>query len=98
MVAESLEQPDSPDRRVWGNHRNWRDSLKSGLSQQMVLAGRSADRRAISDSNVVVQSEFVRVRSLTDCFDLVLCLVPDPRIDHVVGEHVSAEQEIVIVA
>ena len=46
--------------------------------------------------HVVVQTEFVRVRTQTHRVDFVLSLVRDPRIDHVLSKHVAPQQEFVI--
>src|SRR5689334_10424729 len=47
-------------------------------------------------SNVEVQRELVGVRPQADRIDLLLALVPDPRADHVAGEHVALQQELVV--
>ena len=46
--------------------------------------------------DVVVHRELVGVRALADGFDFVLGLVPNPCIDHVVGEDIAAQEEVVI--
>src|SRR4249920_2604324 len=46
--------------------------------------------------DVVVHVELPRVRAETKLVDLVLPLVGDPRVDHVLREHTSGEQEIVV--
>ena len=51
-----------------------------------------------SCSLVEVQAELVRVRPQPHGVDFLLRLVPDPGVDHVGGEHVAAEQELVILA
>src|SRR3954463_8418582 len=48
-------------------------------------------------SNIEVHAEFVRVRAHADGVDLVFALVLDPVVDHVRGEHVAGEQEVVVV-
>ena len=52
--------------------------------------------RTSPDLDVVVHRELVGVRALADGFDFVLGLVPNPCIDHVVGEDVAAQEEVVI--
>ena len=47
-------------------------------------------------SNIVVQAELVRMRTEPHGVDFLFPLVFDPGRDHVVGEDVAAEQELVV--
>lgn len=46
--------------------------------------------------NVVVHREFVGMWTLTEGIDLLFGLVPDPGIDHVLGEHVTSQQILMV--
>lgn len=46
--------------------------------------------------HIVVQAEFIRMRTQCEGLDFVLLFVGDPGVDHVLGEHVAAEEEFVI--
>ena len=48
------------------------------------------------DSDVVIERELVGMRADAERLDLVGLLVPDPGVDHVGGEDVAAEQELVV--
>ena len=46
--------------------------------------------------DIEIQSELPRVRSEPDGIDLVFSLVLQPRLDHVLGEHLASEQKLVV--
>ncbi len=49
-------------------------------------------------SDVVIHRELERVRALAEGFDFLLRLVPNPSIDHVFGEDISAKEELMVAA
>jgi len=58
-----------------------------------------AERKGRSEImlNVVVESEFVRMRTQTDGVRLILALVADVRFEQLLAEHIPFEQEPMIV-
>ena len=52
--------------------------------------------KARASSAVVVEAELVGMRTQTHRVDFLLPLHADPGADHVAGEHVAAEQELMV--
>src|SRR5262249_20705231 len=48
-------------------------------------------------SDIEIQGKFIRMGSESEGIDFLLAFVPDPRLDHVVGEHLALQEKLVVV-
>jgi len=84
--------PGPPVRQKWGA---WR-KVKKGLAECQARSTASEVNEKSAYLNVVVQAEFIRMRTQTHGIHFLGALVIDVRRQQVFGEDVALEQELMI--